>query len=103
MQDLPRVVPVGRLSSVVRSVGPSPSLLPGSSYSSSTTSLRRLALTMFDRVFIAGTWGLVADPRVWLLIVNPRIATSVVRASSASRWFNLLKPWKTPPRDRGLP
>jgi hypothetical protein len=104
MQDLPRVVPVETPSSVGADLSAPPhSLLPGSSYVSSTGVFASAGqLAMFDRVSSLGTWGLVADPRVWLLIVILGIATFGRSGLFRSRWFNLLKPWKTRPRDRDV-
>jgi hypothetical protein len=102
MQDLPRVVPVETPSSVGADLSAPPhSLLPGSAYVlRPALSCRLDPLAMFDRVSSLGTWGLVADPRVWLLIVILGIATFGRSGLFRSRWFNLLKPWKTRPPDR---
>ena len=55
---------------------------------------------MFDRVSSLATWGLVADPRVWFLIVLLGVATFGRSGFFRSRWFDLFKPWKTRSRDR---
>ena len=50
---------------------------------------------MFDPSALPRTWALATDPRVWLLILALGAATLGRSGVLRSRWFDLLKPWRT--------
>ncbi len=46
------------------------------------------------------TWAIVADPRAWLAILAIGAVVLGRAGLFRSRWFDLLKPWRTRPRSR---
>lgn len=52
---------------------------------------------MLDRLGWFPTWAIVADPRVWFVILLLAAATLGRSGAFRSRWFDLLKPWRRRP------
>ena len=52
---------------------------------------------MFDRLGWLRTWALATDPRVWFVILLLAAATLGRTGVFRSRWFALLKPWRSRP------
>ena len=46
-------------------------------------------------------WALVTDPRAWLAILAVGAVVLGRAGLFRSRWFDLLKPWRTRPRSAG--